>query len=1166
MDAFSRPQCLPGTRTEIVQQIVEWTLSDSDQNVFWLYGAAGSGKSTVSTTIAEHFRGISRLGAHLFFERGQSDPSNVIRTLVYKLASFDSTVEDNVIAAIKRDNNIAEATAATQFENLLHSPLVSSRDAMQGPVVIVLDALDECGTEKSRQSLMQSFRKGLRLLPKNFRFLITSRRESDINQVFSSAENICSVGLDHTSGTCKDDVLHYLDYELRNVFAGKALRIPDDWRYRMDRLTEASESLFVWASTAVKLVDCDNPARALQDLVSHSSSLSGLDQLYESILLGSGIRFNSETSKERFSQVLGLILLSRIPLSEDTIDGLLGYSVDEPSRLILSRLQSVLVYTPAAPIYFFHTSFRDYLTSSSRCNDAWFIDLDIQKKLITKRCFDVMKRMLRFNICKIESSYIRNDQILDLSERIKEKIPSYMEYACLFWGQHLHEAQFSDALSSELLEFLHKRFLYWLEVMSLLKKANTASPALLLAMNWVSSYDAHILAFLRDARRIITVYFPCISQSTSHIYVSFLPLASLESKFIADNYLRPNLPIVQVEHIGMKQRSPLLKKIYVWGNIRALAFSPDNRRIAGHLGDASRIWDAESGQVISGPFEGEHFRTWHSAFSPNLERIVSIGSDTETGTQEIRIWEVESGKLVFNSLEGHADVILSVAFSPDGRHVVSGSADTTIVVRTIDSKEPVSVRFAGHTKAVCSVTFSHDGKRIVSGSDDKSIRLWDLQSGHLICEPLEGHTESVTSVTFSHDGTRVVSGSADSTVRIWDARSGQCIYGPFRGHTSGVQCIAFSPNGERVVSGSTDRTVRIWDVETGKVISGPYKGHDYDVKFVMFSPDGTRVVSGALGAIRIWDAEGEQANLDKFEGHENIITSVAFSPDGKLVVSGSFDGTVQVWDAESGCTVSGPFKGRSEQSENILSISFSPDGGRVVSGSINGTILVWDVGSGDIVSGPFEGNEDRVESVSFTADGTRVISGSLDGTIRVWDVHSGQINQDSPRISSIAFSPDGVQAVSGFGDGTIIVWGVESGEVITGPLKEHEYRVYSVAFSSDGTNVVSGDIAGTIIIWNAESGQVVRKLSDDHTAPVVSLAFSSDGTRIVSGSYDNTIRVWDVKSRQAIFAPFEGHTDWVRSVAFSPDGSRVVSGSDDGTIRIWNVKGAQAVSVFNSQY
>ncbi|EJC98415.1 WD40 repeat-like protein [Fomitiporia mediterranea MF3/22] len=1083
MDAFSRPQCLPGTRTEIVQQIVEWTLSDSDQNVFWLYGVAGSGKSTVSTTIAEHFRGISRLGAHLFFERGQSDPSSVIRTLVYKLASFDSTVEDNVIAAIKRDNNIAEATAATQFENLLHSPLVSSRDAMQGPVVIVLDALDECGTERSRQSLMQSFRRGLRLLPKNFRFLITSRRESDINQVFFSAENICAVGLDHTSGTCKDDVLHYLDYELRNVFAGKALRIPDDWQDRMDRLAGASEGLFVWASTAVKLVDCDNPARALQDLVSHSSSLSGLDQLYESILLGSGIRFNSETSKERFSQVLGLILLSRIPLSEDTIDGLLGYSVDEPSRLILSRLQSVLVYTPAAPIYFFHTSFRDYLTSSSRCNDAWFIDLDIQKKLITKRCFDVMKRMLRFNICKIESSYIRNDQILDLSERIKEKIPSYMEYACLFWGQHLHEAQFSDALSSELLEFLHKRFLYWLEVMSLLKKANTASPALLLAMNW--SYDAHILAFLRDARRIITVYFPCISQSTSHIYVSFLPLASLESKFIADNYLRPNLPIVQVEHIGMKQRSPLLK----------------------------------------------------------------------------------TGKVV--SLEGHTDEILVVAFSPDGKHVVSGSADTTIVVWKIDSKEPISVRFAGHTETVLSVAFSHDGKRIVSGSDDSSIRLWDLESGHLICEPLEGHTESVTSVAFSHDGTRIVSGSVDSTIRIWDARSGQCISEPFRGHTSGVQCAAFSPNGRRVVSGSTDNTVRIWDVETGKVVSGPYEAHYSGVDFVAFSPDGTRVISCDGFVIRIWDAEGEQANLDKFEGHEDTISSVAFSPDGKLVVSGSFDGTIRVWDAESGCTVSGPFKGHSEQSEKILSISFSPDGERVVSGSGDGTILVWDVGSGEIVSGPFKGHEDRVESVSFSADGARVISGSLDGTIRFWDVHSGQtssVSRDGPDISSIAFSPDGVRAASGFEDGTFIVWDVKSGEVISGPLKEHESWVYSVAFSRDGTNIVSGDGTGTIIIWDAKSGQIVRKLSDDHTALVVSLAFSSDGTRVVSGSYDNTIRVWDVKSRQTIFAPFEGHTDWVRSVAFSPDGSRVVSSSWDCTIRIWNVKGAQTASVFNSQY
>lgn len=207
-DAFSRPQCLHGTRVGIRTEITEIMAAESDQNVLWLHGVAGSGKSTVSTTIAEHFRSISRLGAFMFFERGRSESSAVIRTLAYKLASFDSSIAEHVIAAFEKDNDVAQASAATQFKRLIMEPLTDAASAIQGPVFVVLDSLDECGTPESRRELTRLLSQELTRLPSNFRFLITSRPENDIVQVLpSSPKLIYQIEPDYTSDDSRKDVL-----------------------------------------------------------------------------------------------------------------------------------------------------------------------------------------------------------------------------------------------------------------------------------------------------------------------------------------------------------------------------------------------------------------------------------------------------------------------------------------------------------------------------------------------------------------------------------------------------------------------------------------------------------------------------------------------------------------------------------------------------------------------------------------------------------------------------------------------------------------------------------------------------------------------------------------------------------------------------------------------
>ncbi|KAI0044632.1 WD40 repeat-like protein [Auriscalpium vulgare] len=335
------------------------------------------------------------------------------------------------------------------------------------------------------------------------------------------------------------------------------------------------------------------------------------------------------------------------------------------------------------------------------------------------------------------------------------------------------------------------------------------------------------------------------------------------------------------ELVSVLAHAPAAADVYkdfvkMFRQIRVCRVRKDEASLAAFYPDGKRIDEANS-----------------VAFSPDGKRIVSGWRDTM-----VRIWDAEAGEMVAGPFMGHTKCVESVAFSPDGKCVASGSGDQTIRIWDAQTGESVAGPFTGHTHWVSSVAFSPNGKRIVSGSWDETIRIWDVQTGQTVAGPFV-HTWWVLSVAFSPDGTRVASGSSDETIRIWDPQTGEMVAGPLTGHTHLVQSVAFSPDGKRVISGSDDATIRIWDAQTGQMVAGPFTGHTESVQSVVFSPNGKYVVSSSHDeTIRIWDARTGDTILGPFAGHTNWVLSVAYSPNGRFVTSGSRDGTIRIWDAE----------------------------------------------------------------------------------------------------------------------------------------------------------------------------------------------------------------------------------------------------------------------------
>lgn len=385
-----------------------------------------------------------------------------------------------------------------------------------------------------------------------------------------------------------------------------------------------------------------------------------------------------------------------------------------------------------------------------------------------------------------------------------------------------------------------------------------------------------------------------------------------------------------------------------------IAFSPLGNRLAflvGHdvthlIPSGGILLDAATLEIerIFGSPTLQWLRTL--AFSPDGRLLAAAGDD-----QTVIVWELANGEEKCR-IGNPPTAINAIAFSPSRPYLAAGTKDGTVILCDALRHEVLAVDEIW-TTPIAQVEFSPSRDSLLIASQDGKIRIVELPGLATICE-FRAHRGRFLGGTYSADGTHFVSvGDADEPpcpngrgangeIIRWTLSSGvaqesQLLLENFRvgsvsasrdrsklaislwreliivdigvaitvmplveTHKMGIQKVAFAGDSERLLLANDGYGMKLVDLQGEKLGDAFVATRDGPTSFA-FSSSGKMMARSTAYSNEIELFEVPTGELKKqFLGHQNSVRSLAISPDDRLLASGSNDGTLKIWDFESG--------------------------------------------------------------------------------------------------------------------------------------------------------------------------------------------------------------------------------------------------------------------------
>ncbi len=474
------PLCLPNTRVDVLARIREWANGSYGKAIFWLYGMA-------------------------------------FTTLATQLANRSPDLKSYIHEAIANNTDISNLGLYDQWNRLILQPLSKlEKSSVPLPLVLVIDALDECDGEEDVRLVLQIFATAKFSENVHLRIFVTSRPETAIRHGIYDITEVPHQDFifhDISQSIIEHDISVFFRHNLEIIGRERILPIGPS-EQTISLLVQRAGGLFIYAAMTCRFIRQDSQfaQRRLALFLQYNNAVlppeKKLDEIYTTVLTHSvnGEYNEQEIKKLRklFGQIVGSIVVLFDSLSVASVVELLDILKEEIDQT-LARLHSVLDIPESQDgvIRLLHPSFRDFLLDEQRClNPHFFIDGKHAHHNLFTNCLRVMSSHLRRDICNLRVPGARAVEIK--KSEVDQHIPLYVQYACRYWVRHLKQSNIHSHDYSNIHRFLKKHFLHWLEALAVMgcMSEGVLMVKILDSMLKVSGLYSRVVVLVTDPLRI----------------------------------------------------------------------------------------------------------------------------------------------------------------------------------------------------------------------------------------------------------------------------------------------------------------------------------------------------------------------------------------------------------------------------------------------------------------------------------------------------------------------------------------------------------------------------------------------------------------------------------------------------------------------------------------